>query len=193
MYVYSHMASVCTRRFLRAPPGLQIRASIQSARQKFDPSVPLWVIFQPHTFSRLEAMVDGMARSLSGADRVIVSGVYGARETPTSAVAAMQGQDEQQQQQGNVDVDGAYLAASIKGGLYLVLSGVDCVRCTEILLCFSLPARQTALRRTSTLSTPLWSAWCLSCRPSSVMRKPAYKQRRPSRCKRRKLRGGGGD
>lgn len=40
-------------------------------------------VFQPHTYSRLAALFDGFAESLSLADRVIVAPVYAARETDT--------------------------------------------------------------------------------------------------------------
>ncbi|CAI7806250.1 unnamed protein product, partial [Closterium sp. NIES-53] len=57
----------------------QVRAVLQAARQRYDEQ-PIWVVFQPHTFSRLAQFMDDFAPSFSAADRVIVTQVYSARE-----------------------------------------------------------------------------------------------------------------
>ncbi|XP_029116161.1 uncharacterized protein [Elaeis guineensis] len=57
----------------------EVHAVLQAARQKF-PSEPLWVVFQPHTFSRLAALVKDFATALSDADYVIITETYAARE-----------------------------------------------------------------------------------------------------------------
>ncbi|XP_077248229.1 uncharacterized protein LOC143887877 isoform X2 [Tasmannia lanceolata] len=58
----------------------EIRAVLQAACQKF-PFQSLWVVFQPHTFSRLAAFMKDFAVAFSGADHVIITEVYAARET----------------------------------------------------------------------------------------------------------------
>jgi UDP-N-acetylmuramate--alanine ligase len=40
----------------------------------------LWVIFQPHTFSRVNALYTEFAHAFEDADHVVVSDVYAARE-----------------------------------------------------------------------------------------------------------------
>ncbi|MDR0406017.1 MAG: UDP-N-acetylmuramate--L-alanine ligase [Clostridiales bacterium] len=40
----------------------------------------IWCVFQPHTYSRTKALLDGFAESLAAADRVIITDVYAARE-----------------------------------------------------------------------------------------------------------------
>uniref|UniRef100_A0A2N9G5R3 Mur ligase C-terminal domain-containing protein n=1 Tax=Fagus sylvatica TaxID=28930 RepID=A0A2N9G5R3_FAGSY len=57
----------------------EIRAVLQAARQRF-PFKALWVVFQPHTYSRLAALKDEFATALSDADQVVVTAVYAARE-----------------------------------------------------------------------------------------------------------------
>lgn len=57
----------------------EVRATLQAARQRFDKQ-PIWVVFQPHTYTRLVAMMDDFAPAFSAADRVIVTDVYSARE-----------------------------------------------------------------------------------------------------------------
>ena len=54
----------------------EIKATIDAARQKF-PDRPIVTIFQPHTYSRLAAYIDGFAKSLSRADKVYVTPIFG--------------------------------------------------------------------------------------------------------------------
>ncbi|GMN44543.1 hypothetical protein TIFTF001_013721 [Ficus carica] len=74
----------------------EIRAVLQAARQHF-PSKALWVVFQPHTYSRLAALKDDFAIALSNADQVVITRVYASRETD------------------NWNVSGNELSASITG------------------------------------------------------------------------------
>ncbi|MFY3792231.1 UDP-N-acetylmuramate--L-alanine ligase [Ureibacillus sp. MALMAid1270] len=53
----------------------EIRATIQSARQKY-PDRELIAIFQPHTFSRTEAFLQDFADSLSQADAVYLCDIF---------------------------------------------------------------------------------------------------------------------
>ncbi|MCZ7571963.1 MAG: UDP-N-acetylmuramate--L-alanine ligase [Ardenticatenaceae bacterium] len=65
----------------------EVRATLEAARQRFGER-PIWVVFQPHTFSRLRALLDGFATAFSEANRLIVSDIYAARETDTLGVSA---------------------------------------------------------------------------------------------------------
>jgi UDP-N-acetylmuramate--alanine ligase len=62
----------------------EIRATLQAARDRFGER-PLWVVFQPHTFSRLVALYDEFATAFQDANHVIVSDVYAAREQGDAA------------------------------------------------------------------------------------------------------------
>ncbi|KAK4741793.1 hypothetical protein SAY87_025381 [Trapa incisa] len=57
----------------------EISAVLKAARDMF-PFKTLIVVFQPHTYSRLVALLDDFASALRGADRVVVTAVYAARE-----------------------------------------------------------------------------------------------------------------
>ncbi|XP_026409070.1 uncharacterized protein LOC113304226 [Papaver somniferum] len=57
----------------------EVRAVLQAARTRY-PHKDIWVIFQPHTFSRLAAFMDEFSNALSNADRVIITQVWAARE-----------------------------------------------------------------------------------------------------------------
>lgn len=67
----------------------EVRATLRAARQRFG-GRPIWVVFQPHTYSRLATLLDDFATAFGDADRVYVSDVYAARETADYGVS---GQD----------------------------------------------------------------------------------------------------
>ncbi|KAI8029778.1 UDP-N-acetylmuramate--L-alanine ligase [Camellia lanceoleosa] len=58
----------------------EVRAVLQAARQRFQYE-DLLVVFQPHTYSRLAALKNEFANAFSDADVVVVTEIYGARET----------------------------------------------------------------------------------------------------------------
>jgi len=65
----------------------EIRATIQAARMAY-PGRRLWVIWQPHTFSRTQTLLKDYTREISHADRLVVTEVFAAREKPTGFSSA---------------------------------------------------------------------------------------------------------
>lgn len=67
-----------------------------SAVQELNPQAKVWAIIEPHTFSRLRAVLAELPASVAHADEVIVSKIYASREqdpgdfTGADIVAAMQ-------------------------------------------------------------------------------------------------------
>ncbi|MGE0374428.1 MAG: UDP-N-acetylmuramate--L-alanine ligase [Planctomycetaceae bacterium] len=57
-----------------------IRVTLRTAREAF-PRRRIWCVFQPHQISRTRALFADFVRSLSRADRVLVSPVFAARES----------------------------------------------------------------------------------------------------------------
>jgi len=57
----------------------EIRATLAAARARY-PARRLWVVWQPHTYSRLQTLFDEFALAFGDANQVIVSEVYAARE-----------------------------------------------------------------------------------------------------------------
>ncbi len=57
----------------------EIRTTIAAARSRY-PNRDLWVIWQPHTYSRVRLLFEDFASAFQGADHVIVTAVYAARE-----------------------------------------------------------------------------------------------------------------
>lgn len=47
----------------------------------------LWVVFQPHLYSRTAALAEEFGHALASADRLVVTDVYGAREAPAPGVS----------------------------------------------------------------------------------------------------------
>jgi UDP-N-acetylmuramate--alanine ligase len=59
----------------------EIRATLATARLRFQGST-IWAVFQPHTYSRIRALMAAYISAFSDADHVIVTEVFGAREEP---------------------------------------------------------------------------------------------------------------
>lgn len=54
------------------------------------PHNKLWVVHQPHTYSRTKVLFDEFAGAFAGADEVLVTDIYGARETDPGDIHATQ-------------------------------------------------------------------------------------------------------
>ena len=57
----------------------EIQATLVAARSRY-PRSPLWVVWQPHTYSRTQLLLEDFANSFAIADEVIVTEIYPARE-----------------------------------------------------------------------------------------------------------------
>lgn len=66
----------------------EIAATLNAARNY--PHKKLWVVFQPHTYSRTKALFNAFAAALSAADEVILAKIYPARETDTLGMDSAQ-------------------------------------------------------------------------------------------------------
>lgn len=64
----------------------EIAATISAAANY--PHKKLWVVFQPHTYSRTKALFNDFAKVLSAADAVVLADIYAARETDTLGVSS---------------------------------------------------------------------------------------------------------
>ncbi len=62
-----------------------IKATLAAARARFG-NRPLWVAFQPHTFSRTMALLDDFAGAFNEADHVIMVDIFASRETDEGLV-----------------------------------------------------------------------------------------------------------
>ncbi len=64
----------------------EIRATLNTA--KHYPHKKLWVVFQPHTYTRTKAFLDEFADALSLADEVVLAEIYAARETDNLGISS---------------------------------------------------------------------------------------------------------
>jgi UDP-N-acetylmuramate--alanine ligase len=65
----------------------EIEATLSAAQKRF-PGQPLWAVWQPHTYSRTKALLEGFLGAFDVADHVIVLPVYAAREMDTYSVSS---------------------------------------------------------------------------------------------------------
>ena len=57
----------------------EIRATLQGARSRYA-GRRIWTVWQPHTFTRVQALEDEFASAFEDADQVVVTEIYAARE-----------------------------------------------------------------------------------------------------------------
>jgi UDP-N-acetylmuramate--alanine ligase len=65
----------------------EIRATLEAARTKY-PGSAIWAVFQPHTYSRTKVLLADLAAALAGADHVLVTKIYAARERNSWGVSS---------------------------------------------------------------------------------------------------------
>ena len=67
----------------------KIRATLAAARERFA-GRKLWAVFQPHTYSRTRALMGEFAQAFDGADEVVITEIFPARETDTLGISGAQ-------------------------------------------------------------------------------------------------------
>ena len=65
----------------------EIRVNIEAARLRY-PERQIWTVWQPHTYSRVQQFWSGFVTAFEGADRVLVTPIYAAREKPLEGVTS---------------------------------------------------------------------------------------------------------
>ncbi len=59
----------------------EIRATLAAAKMRY-PNRRVWAVWQPHTYSRTQALFFEFSRAFADADRVLVTEIYASREAP---------------------------------------------------------------------------------------------------------------
>ncbi len=88
------------------PP--KVRAALQAARTQY-PGRRIVAYFQPHTFSRTQALIDAFAESFMDADVLLIGDIYRSRERPEDFPG----------------IDAAYLARHISRPTPIVAGAID--------------------------------------------------------------------
>jgi UDP-N-acetylmuramate--alanine ligase len=65
----------------------EIKATLAGARKRYNRR-RIWVVFQPHTYSRTKTLLSEFATAFKDADRVIVTSIYAAREKDTLGICS---------------------------------------------------------------------------------------------------------
>ncbi|MEZ4670435.1 MAG: UDP-N-acetylmuramate--L-alanine ligase [Anaerolineae bacterium] len=66
---------------------MSIRAVLEAARQRY-PDRAVWAVWQPHTYSRVQALFKDFVTSFAQADHILVTDIYAAREAPMPGVTS---------------------------------------------------------------------------------------------------------
>jgi UDP-N-acetylmuramate--alanine ligase len=64
----------------------EIRATLAAAKLRY-PEAEIWAVFQPHTYSRTRALLEGFAGAFADANHVIVTEVFASREAHDPTVS----------------------------------------------------------------------------------------------------------
>lgn len=111
----------------------EIKATLEGAR-KFYPKNRIWVIFQPHTFSRTKELLQEFVQSFTDADYVIIADIFSsAREKDTGNIHSKDIVSEAQKYHKNVQYMGElsdiedYLKDKLQPGNILITMGAGSV------------------------------------------------------------------
>jgi UDP-N-acetylmuramate--alanine ligase len=66
---------------------MSIRAVIEAAKQRY-PERDVWAVWQPHTYSRTQALFDQFVTAFDEAEHVLITDIYAAREAPNEGVSS---------------------------------------------------------------------------------------------------------
>jgi len=116
----------------------QVRATLAAARLRY-PERRLWAVFQPHTFSRTQALFGQLASCFGDADQVIITDIYAARshERPTISAADLVAacRHPRVRHIGSIDAVVGYLARHLcPGDVLLTLGAGDSYLISERVL-----------------------------------------------------------
>ena len=117
----------------------EIGATLSAAENY--PHKELWVVFQPHTYSRTKALLYDFADVLSKADHVILADIYAARENDTLGISSKDLQKEIQKRGGKCDYFHSFSEIEIfllkncnQGDLLITMGAGDVYKIGEELL-----------------------------------------------------------
>ena len=117
----------------------EIAATLSAAANY--PHKKLWVVFQPHTYSRTKALFDEFAKALSAADEVVLADIYAAREKDDLGISskdlsnAIQSYGTSSHYFGSFDeIENFLLQSCSPGDLLITMGAGDIVKVADSLL-----------------------------------------------------------
>ena len=117
----------------------EITATIKTA--KHYPHKKMWVVFQPHTYSRTKSLLPEFGKALKEADAVVLADIYAAREKDTLGVSSLDVKKEIEKY-GTVvhyypsfsEIENFLLESCSPGDLLITMGAGDVVKIGEHLL-----------------------------------------------------------
>ncbi len=119
-----------------------IRETLAAVRQR-EPGRPVWAVYEPLTFHRTAALLDGFAAVLATADGVAVADIWAGRDPDTTIASASGLADAVARRRpdlpvaapGSVEATARWLATAVRpGDVVLVMGGGRSYRIGELLL-----------------------------------------------------------
>lgn len=117
----------------------EIAATIEAAKKY--PHRKLWIVFQPHTYSRTAALLDDFAGALSQADEIVLADIYAAREKNTIGISSDDLRKHMLEQNTNVyyipkfeDIEDFLLQHVEEGDLLITMGAGDIYKVGDDLL-----------------------------------------------------------
>lgn len=117
----------------------EITATIKTA--KHYPHKKMWVVFQPHTYSRTKSLLPKFGKALKEADAVVLADIYAAREKDTLGVSSLDVKKEIEKYGTEVhyypsfsEIENFLLESCSPGDLLITMGAGDVVKIGEHLL-----------------------------------------------------------
>ena len=117
----------------------EITATIKTA--KHYPHKKMWVVFQPHTYSRTKSLLPEFGKALKEADAVVLADIYAAREKDTLGVSSLDVKKEIEKYGTEVhyypsfsEIENFLLESCSPGDLLITMGAGDVVKIGEHLL-----------------------------------------------------------
>lgn len=117
----------------------EITATIKTA--KHYPHKKMWVVFQPHTYSRIKSLLPEFGKALKEADAVVLADIYAAREKDTLGVSSLDVKKEIEKYGTEVhyypsfsEIENFLLESCSPGDLLITMGAGDVVKIGEHLL-----------------------------------------------------------
>jgi UDP-N-acetylmuramate--alanine ligase len=115
----------------------EIRATLSAAKVRY-PNRRIWAVWQPHTYSRTQALFFEFSRAFTDADQVLVTDIYASREAPqnfSSAEVVSAMPHPSARYSGSLDETKKYLLKNLRpGDAVIVLSAGDADQMSAALL-----------------------------------------------------------
>lgn len=101
----------------------EIKTTLEAARKMGKNRV--WVVFQPHTYSRTKSLLEGFAEALPVADKVVICDIFPAREKDDGSIHSRDLADKIPNAVyiGDLDAAGEYLKENTEDGDMLITMG----------------------------------------------------------------------